>query len=72
MPKAKELPIRNDQDAAEVLAKDAARAVYELEHMGVPFNRTQEGKIATLKQKIDELSDAMTQVWPLAISSQGD
>jgi succinate dehydrogenase / fumarate reductase flavoprotein subunit len=35
-----------DQDAAEVLAKDAVRAVYELEHMGVPFNRTAEGKIA--------------------------
>jgi succinate dehydrogenase / fumarate reductase flavoprotein subunit len=35
-----------DQDAAEILAKDAIRAVYELEHMGVPFNRTQEGKIA--------------------------
>ena len=36
----------SDQDAAEVLAKDALRAVYELEHMGVPFNRTPEGKIA--------------------------
>jgi len=35
-----------DQDAAEVLALDAIRAVYELEHMGVPFNRTAEGKIA--------------------------
>jgi len=35
-----------DQDAAEVLAKDAPRAVYELEHMGVPFNRTAEGTIA--------------------------
>ena len=35
-----------DQDAAEVLSKDAARAIYELEHMGVPFNRTPEGKIA--------------------------
>jgi succinate dehydrogenase / fumarate reductase, flavoprotein subunit len=35
-----------DQDAAEVLAKDAIRAVYELEHMGVPFNRTAQGKIA--------------------------
>ncbi len=35
-----------DQDAAEVLAKDAVRAVYELEHMGVPFNRTPEGTIA--------------------------
>ncbi len=35
-----------DQDAAEVLARDAIRAVYELEHMGVPFNRTHEGKIA--------------------------
>jgi len=35
-----------DQDAAEVLATDAIRAVYELEHMGVPFNRTQAGQIA--------------------------
>ncbi|MGC8490655.1 MAG: succinate dehydrogenase flavoprotein subunit [Syntrophobacteraceae bacterium] len=35
-----------DQNAAEILAKDAIRAVYELEHMGVPFNRTPEGKIA--------------------------
>ncbi len=35
-----------DQDIAEILAKDAPRAVYELEHMGVPFNRTPEGKIA--------------------------
>lgn len=35
-----------DQDAAEVLAKDAARAIYELEHMGVPFNRTAQGTIA--------------------------
>jgi succinate dehydrogenase / fumarate reductase flavoprotein subunit len=35
-----------DQDVAEVLAKDAVRAIYELEHMGVPFNRTAEGKIA--------------------------
>ncbi len=35
-----------DQDAAEILAKDAPRAIYELEHMGVPFNRTPEGTIA--------------------------
>ncbi len=35
-----------DQDAAEVLARDAVRAIYELEHMGVPFNRTEHGKIA--------------------------
>jgi succinate dehydrogenase / fumarate reductase flavoprotein subunit len=35
-----------DQDVAEILAKDAVRAVYELEHMGVPFNRTSDGKIA--------------------------
>lgn len=35
-----------DQDIAEILAKDAPRAVYELDHMGVPFNRTPEGKIA--------------------------
>jgi succinate dehydrogenase / fumarate reductase flavoprotein subunit len=35
-----------DQHVAEILATDAPRAVYELEHMGVPFNRTAEGKIA--------------------------
>lgn len=35
-----------DQGAAEVLAQDAPRAIYELEHMGVPFNRTPAGTIA--------------------------
>jgi succinate dehydrogenase / fumarate reductase flavoprotein subunit len=35
-----------DQDAADVLARDAVRAIYELEHMGVPFNRRPDGKIA--------------------------
>jgi succinate dehydrogenase / fumarate reductase flavoprotein subunit len=34
-----------DQNAAEVLVNDALPAVYELEHMGVPFSRTPEGKI---------------------------
>jgi succinate dehydrogenase / fumarate reductase flavoprotein subunit len=34
-----------DQDAAEVLTRDAVDAVLELEHMGLPFNRTEEGKI---------------------------
>jgi succinate dehydrogenase / fumarate reductase flavoprotein subunit len=34
-----------DQDAAEVLARDAVERVIELEHMGLPFNRTPEGKI---------------------------
>src|SRR4030067_981452 len=36
----------SDQDASEILAQDAPRAVYELEHMGVPFNRMADGKIA--------------------------
>ena len=35
-----------DQNAAQVLSEDGPRAIYELEHMGVPFNRTPEGKIA--------------------------
>ncbi|VVB56060.1 Fumarate reductase (CoM/CoB) subunit A [uncultured archaeon] len=35
-----------DQDAVEIMAKDAPRAIYELEHMGVPFSRNAEGKIA--------------------------
>ena len=34
-----------DQDAAEVLARDAIEAVLELEHMGLPFDRTPEGRI---------------------------
>ncbi|HUG16108.1 MAG TPA: succinate dehydrogenase flavoprotein subunit [Thermomicrobiales bacterium] len=34
-----------DQDAAEVLAREAIDAVLELEHMGLPFNRTPDGKI---------------------------
>jgi succinate dehydrogenase / fumarate reductase flavoprotein subunit len=35
-----------DQDAIEILTKDAPAAVYELEHMGMPFSRTPEGRIA--------------------------
>jgi succinate dehydrogenase / fumarate reductase flavoprotein subunit len=34
-----------DQDAAEILAKEAIEAVIDLENMGLPFNRTPEGKI---------------------------
>ena len=29
-----------DQDAAEILAREAIETVIELEHMGLPFNRT--------------------------------
>ena len=34
-----------DQDAAEILAKEAIDAVIDLENKGLPFNRTPEGKI---------------------------
>ncbi|MGL5446395.1 MAG: succinate dehydrogenase flavoprotein subunit [Rhabdaerophilum sp.] len=34
-----------DNDAMEYLAREAPAAVYELEHYGVPFSRTDEGKI---------------------------
>ena len=34
-----------DQDAIEYLCREAPAAVYELEHAGVPFSRTEEGKI---------------------------
>ncbi|MEU6093895.1 succinate dehydrogenase flavoprotein subunit [Streptomyces sp. NPDC047079] len=34
-----------DQDAAEILAKEAIDAVLDLEKMGLPFNRTPAGKI---------------------------
>ena len=35
-----------DQDAIEIMVRDAPRVIYELEHMGVHFSRTPEGKIA--------------------------
>ncbi|RMF11887.1 MAG: succinate dehydrogenase flavoprotein subunit [Alphaproteobacteria bacterium] len=34
-----------DQDAIEYMCREAPAAVYELEHYGVPFSRTEEGKI---------------------------
>lgn len=34
-----------DQDAAEVLAREAIDAIIELEHWGFPFNRTPDGRI---------------------------
>jgi succinate dehydrogenase / fumarate reductase flavoprotein subunit len=34
-----------DQDAAEILAKESVQAVIDLENMGLPFNRTPDGKI---------------------------
>jgi succinate dehydrogenase / fumarate reductase flavoprotein subunit len=35
-----------DQDAIEFMCEEAVTTVYELEHMGLPFDRTPEGKIA--------------------------
>jgi len=35
-----------DQDAIEFMCEEAIPIVYELEHMGLPFSRTPEGKIA--------------------------
>jgi len=35
-----------DQDAIKMMCEEAPDAIYELEHMGVPFSRTKEGKIA--------------------------
>jgi succinate dehydrogenase / fumarate reductase flavoprotein subunit len=34
-----------DQDAIEYMCREAIPAVYELEHFGVPFSRTEEGRI---------------------------
>ncbi len=34
-----------DQDAAEIMCREAIDAVYDLEKMGLPFNRTPEGRI---------------------------
>jgi succinate dehydrogenase / fumarate reductase flavoprotein subunit len=35
-----------DQDAIEFMCNEATQAVYELEHMGLPFDRTPEGRIS--------------------------
>jgi succinate dehydrogenase / fumarate reductase flavoprotein subunit len=35
-----------DQDAIEFMCYEAVQAVYELEHMGLPFSRTRDGRIA--------------------------
>jgi len=35
-----------DQDAIEFMCSEAVQTVYELEHMGLPFSRTPEGRIA--------------------------
>jgi succinate dehydrogenase / fumarate reductase, flavoprotein subunit len=35
-----------DQDAIEFMCNEAVDAVYELEHMGLPFSRTPDGRIA--------------------------
>ncbi len=38
-----------DQDAIELLVNDALPTLFELEHLGTPFSRTAEGKIAQRK-----------------------
>ena len=35
-----------DQDAIEFMCEEAIEAIYELEHMGLPFSRTSDGRIA--------------------------
>lgn len=35
-----------DQDSIEIMCRDAIRAIIELEHMGMPFSRNEEGLIA--------------------------
>ncbi|MCK4304823.1 MAG: succinate dehydrogenase flavoprotein subunit [Candidatus Eisenbacteria sp.] len=35
-----------DQDAQELLVREAVPVMYEMEHLGVPFDRTEQGRIA--------------------------
>jgi len=35
-----------DQDAVEIFTKEASSRIYEMEHWGVPFSRTEDGRIA--------------------------
>src|SRR3989337_1782165 len=39
-------PTRGAQNAIEFLCREAVTTIYELEHMGLPFNRTPDGRIA--------------------------
>ena len=39
-----------DQQAAKILAEEAVQAVYDLENRGLPFSRTENGKIAQRRQ----------------------
>src|SRR6185437_3801877 len=34
-----------DQDAIEYMCREAPQTIYELEHMGLPFSRNNDGKI---------------------------
>jgi len=36
-----------DQDAIEIMCKEAPHALLELEHLGVTFHRNEEGKLGT-------------------------
>ena len=44
-----------DQDCIEYLCKEAPRAVIELEKYGVPFSRTEDGKVIPMDVKIGDL-----------------
>ena len=44
-----------DQDAQEVLVRDAIEVAFELEHMGCPFSRTEAGKIGSKEKAVQLL-----------------
>ncbi len=54
-----------DTDAMEYLVREAPKAVYELEHYGVPFSRTEEGKI--YQRPLADIPPNMAKVRPLNV-----
>ena len=49
-----------DQDAIELMCKEAPAAVIELEHYGVPFSRTEEGRIRAVRCSETVVADPHT------------
>ncbi len=52
-----------DQDAIEYMCSEGPKAVYELEHMGLPFSRFENGRIYNLKilEKVDRQLELVQQ-----------
>ena len=58
-----------DQDAIEFMCKNAAEAIYELEHFGMPFDRLENGKI--FQRPFDIPPNGRWKIFPFSKRSNG-